>query len=548
MEKYSYTGVGPSVRSGQKLIYINSNRRLGTLFDISCTKIRASFQNPNQQSRFRPSFRACPVSANQQAASNHRGKMVCELTASCTTSSSSSMPVAETEAEEEREEVCISCTTFNILAPIYKRLDQHEQGLRESDFREFWMTRNQGILDWLLNESSSTIICLQEFWVGNEELVHMYKRNLGDAGYITFDLARPNHRGDGLLTAIHKNYLRVLKYQELLFNDIGDRVAQLFHVESVVPFLQNPKGSIQQEILIVNTHLLFPHDSSFSLVRLRQVYKILLDWNGSKRGHVYKFLRSRGFVSSYDIAHKYSDSDADAHKWISHRNHRGNICGVDFVWLCNPNKSLKPLRASWAEAVFGIIKMSMTTVWNISPLLVADGNCQVIGFLELSTSRAEIFFGFLYLLRKASVAEDDAFAFLKGDNHSDFITCSAFSEALRQVNLIGLPYGLSFQEIKDLWAQADINGDGVVHDEEFKQKLWNLTSSVQPEYLQTNIIEPKVGEDGETVGLKVKNAVLFPPEVEKGMWPENYSLSDHASLSVVFSPVRMLCSESNNHT
>lgn len=38
------------------------------------------------------------------------------------------------------------------------------------------------------------------------------------------------------------------------------------------------------------------------------------DWNGSKRGHVYKFLRSQGFVSSYDIAHKYTDDDADAHK------------------------------------------------------------------------------------------------------------------------------------------------------------------------------------------------------------------------------------------
>ena len=38
------------------------------------------------------------------------------------------------------------------------------------------------------------------------------------------------------------------------------------------------------------------------------------DWNGSKRGHVYKFLRSQGFVSSYDDAHKYTDSDADAHK------------------------------------------------------------------------------------------------------------------------------------------------------------------------------------------------------------------------------------------
>lgn len=40
--------------------------------------------------------------------------------------------------------------------------------------------------------------------------------------------------------------------------------------------------------------------------------QIFSDWNGSKRGHVYKFLRSQGFVSSYDTAHLYTD--ADAHK------------------------------------------------------------------------------------------------------------------------------------------------------------------------------------------------------------------------------------------
>jgi hypothetical protein len=37
-----------------------------------------------------------------------------------------------------------------------------------------------------------------------------------------------------------------------------------------------------------------------------------------------------------------------------------------------------------------------------------------------------------------------------------------------QVNLIGLPYGLSSQETEDLWMQADINGNGVVGYEEFK--------------------------------------------------------------------------------
>lgn len=46
-------------------------------------------------------------------------------------------------------------------------------------------------------------------------------------------------------------------------------------------------------------------------------------------------------------------------QWVSHRNHRGNICGVDFIWLLNPNKSRKPLKTSWCEAVFGIIKVNI---------------------------------------------------------------------------------------------------------------------------------------------------------------------------------------------
>jgi len=42
------------------------------------------------------------------------------------------------------------------------------------------------------------------------------------------------------------------------------------------------------------------------------------DWNGSKKGHVYKFLRSQGFISSYDIAHNYKDETEDSQKvlWL----------------------------------------------------------------------------------------------------------------------------------------------------------------------------------------------------------------------------------------
>ena len=52
----------------------------------------------------------------------------------------------------------------------------------------------------------------------------------------------------------------------------------------------------------------------FVLVTVSKVVVPRRDWNGSKRGHVYKFLRSQCFVASYDTAHHYTDSDADAHK------------------------------------------------------------------------------------------------------------------------------------------------------------------------------------------------------------------------------------------
>lgn len=50
-----------------------------------------------------------------------------------------------------------------------------------------------------------------------------------------------------------------------------------------------------------------------------------------------------------------------------------------------------------------------------------------------SASNVFFFFGFQFQLRKASLSEDDAFAFLKGDNYADSVTYFSFSEALRQV-------------------------------------------------------------------------------------------------------------------
>ncbi|KAG5043086.1 hypothetical protein JHK87_007001 [Glycine soja] len=116
--------------------------------------------------------------------------------------------------EVDRDASCVSFTTVNILALIYKRIDP------------------QALAHKLIYYAS-------------------------------------------LLTAIRKECLRVMDYKKLLFNDCGNRVAQLLHVQSVTPFVQNPKGSVPQEFLIVNSHLLFPHDSSMCIVRLNEVYQIL---------------------------------------------------------------------------------------------------------------------------------------------------------------------------------------------------------------------------------------------------------------------------------
>ncbi|KAA8549925.1 hypothetical protein F0562_001609 [Nyssa sinensis] len=415
---------------------------------------------------------------------------------------------------------CFSCTTFNILAPIYKRLDGKNC---ESEFRELWCGRNESILDRLLNLKSA-IICLQEFWMGNEELVGMYEKRLGDTGYVTYKLARTNNRGDGLLTAVHQNHFHVLNYREVLFHDIGDRVAQLLHVELLVHSSQDQLAKMEKEALVVNTHLIFPHDSSYCFLRLKQVYKILQyiesycheyqlppvpiilcgDWNGSKKGNVYKFLRSQGLVSSYDSAHHYTDNGEDSCKWVSHRNHRGNVCGVDFIWLLNPNKHRKPLKESFIEAVLG----------NINNLL-----------LQVPTKGVDP----LHLL----------------ETDGSYITYSQFSQAVAELGLTGHTQdGLNNEDIKDLWERIDTDGDGVIDLSHFA-RAWNPCTFLKQieEDGEENSSRPKETLSkpisATTIGFNVNKAMLFPLEVETGVWPENYSLSDHAQLTVEFSPVQL---------
>ncbi|KAK8583285.1 hypothetical protein V6N13_021992 [Hibiscus sabdariffa] len=100
----------------------------------------------------------------------------------------------------------------------------------------------------------------------------------------------------------------------------------------------------------------------------------------------------------------------------------------------------------------------------------------------------------------------NAFAFLRADHNGNHATYSAFSDALRQVNLTGLSYGSSFQETEDLWVLADTNGNGVLAYEEFKRIDEDCSSAHSNEDI--------AGE--EAIGFEVKKAFSSLVKRRKG--------------------------------
>ncbi|KAK8521923.1 hypothetical protein V6N12_066495 [Hibiscus sabdariffa] len=95
---------------------------------------------------------------------------------------------------------------------------------------------------------------------------------------------------------------------------------------------------------------------------------------------------------------------------------------------------------------------------------------------------------------------------LRADHNGNHATYSAFSDALRQVNLTGLSYGSSFQETEDLWVLADTNGNGVLAYEEFKRIDEDCSSAHSNEDI--------AGE--EAIGFEVKKAFSSLVKRRKG--------------------------------
>ncbi|CAI5516401.1 unnamed protein product, partial [Closterium sp. Naga37s-1] len=387
---------------------------------------------------------------------------------------------------------------------------------RESACQHVWRERNQEIIKTLLDTKSS-ILCLQECWLANPEWVDMYDTALQGAGYQLLKLPRTNARGDGLMMAVRASEWEVVDHHPLCFNDCGDRVAQIVRLRARrggrgegnrsmkggeveegrwgTGEGRGEEGEGGEEVVVANTHLLFPHNANSSIVRLCQVYKLLEridgyreehhagalpvilcgDLNGTKQGNVYKLLRAHGFVSSFDSAHHHSDDDE---QWVSHRNHHGNLCGVDYVWVLNPEQHHRTLAVNWRTAVFGLIrsKLASAGITNVEAafdfFLRAGEGHKAMGPLA---------HGGRVFPEGGAAGDQAAAAFNMGD----------FQRGLDRLGLTGVDsIGLTSIEVEELMRSAECQGKGCVDFQDFKalfdQPTWDDTVAALRHSLATS--------------------------------------------------------------
>lgn len=243
--------------------------------------------------------------------------------------------------------------TYNILCPVYKRLSgsgEHAGLRRESESVPLWRRRMKQVIGEI-SECRPTphIICLQEFWF-NPDCIEMFRDAFGTA--YTFSLARRPGKEDGLATLVRKHSTRIGSphlVKEFSLLPKSDRVALLVAIKCMPPSEKDATaaGAPARELVVVNTHLTFPHGKLLERLRLKQARAIsrivqhyaaaecgsgcdivvLGDFNGEPSGRVCSHMRHAGYTSC--LAKVWGAKAAP----VTHRNHLGDSVFVDHVFL-----------------------------------------------------------------------------------------------------------------------------------------------------------------------------------------------------------------------
>jgi mRNA deadenylase 3'-5' endonuclease subunit Ccr4 len=393
--------------------------------------------------------------------------------------------MSSSRKSSQEAEVQFKVVSMNVLAPCYRKLtetgtDGVETAYLEKDRPEQYMARNEEIIKQLV-DSKADVICLQEFWSSNEGLQNLYVEKLCDEeDYTMKTLPRTSHwrkRDDGLAVFVKEERVFIQDYRDILFHDVGDRVAQMLLLA------MRPEASWDydeeeeedghdededdedddmplQQFICVNTHLLFPHNEYSSKIRMREATKILGfvesyrqrelcatvcsrssvrvptiitgDFNGRPSGQVYNVISSQNYRSVFDREEYRS--------LVTHMSHRNEAINVDHVFYQNPSDQtedrldLVPV-PDWTNLVFRELKEKIIAAYGM-------GN-----FYE-------------------------AFRSFDSDG-TDYVSKEEFSRAILNLGFgsEGQP-ALTSEEIAVLVDSADKDGNGQIDFKEFCWRFW----------------------------------------------------------------------------
>ncbi|CAF1409114.1 unnamed protein product [Adineta ricciae] len=229
-----------------------------------------------------------------------------------------------------------------------------------------WRTRHLAIIN-LLQSLQLHLICLQEFWLNEQSFIKLYESNLSSK-YSSYYVQRTHDHDDGLAIFVDRNHFKFINQEDLLLNDIGNRVGLLLHLEY--------KG---KALLVINIHLTFPHNAFDRHLRLTQIKKFLDmiheyqmknnllsdkcsiilcgDFNSSwDNDPVYQLIEKQ-FRSSYLIVNKNEPK-------VTHLTHRREELGVDFIFY--QSNIFQPITSELIPRGCDVHKWNDTIGWTLS--------------------------------------------------------------------------------------------------------------------------------------------------------------------------------------
>lgn len=232
--------------------------------------------------------------------------------------------ISSTNGSIPHNTVELTITSFNMLAPCYKRvsvstpisgISEKRTISREASFTDQWQERADLKAKFLLEHvfPFSSIVALQEYWMFSE-YDSIFQELFKSCGYELYTCKRSGGKADAVAIGIQTEKYEVVDSQEIILSRFADRVGLLLWVRM--------KQSPFSDILLMNTHLTFPHTRYDRILQMKQIRKcvkkieiyaqkndiedvahrfVVGDFNAESASPVCDYLRAKRYSSCFDI-------------------------------------------------------------------------------------------------------------------------------------------------------------------------------------------------------------------------------------------------------